>query len=144
MRRFLILWLRGYPDIASAIEAIKEKDTREKYDILTLSVRRLFNTIGPEDLLSENSAKQWTYEGKMLTEGQKKVIVSEASMIVNTFTWKVLQADVKYKANKMMFREATTEFQLAVGKLWLYTIDTFNTRLKSLITGTGHFNKIKE
>jgi len=142
MRRWLILKLGGYPDINSAIDSIREKDGKEKHQILTLAVKRLFNTFGPEDILSENTARQWMYEGKILTEGQKKSLIAEASQIINTNTWKILQADVKYKANRMMFQTATTEMQIASGKLWLYIIDVFNTRLKSLAEGSGHFNKL--
>ena len=144
MRRWLIKKLGGYPDIDAAIGAIKAKDGREKYDILNLAVRKLFNTLCPDDILSENSSGQWMYEGKILTPAQVKILQQEVNEIINKFTWKVLVADVKYKANKMMYRTAITESQLASGKLWLYTIDTINTRLKSITEGTGHFNKAEK
>lgn len=144
MRRWLISRLGGYPDIDSAIEAIKEKDMREKYDILSLAVRRLFNTFGPENILTENSAKQFMYEGKIMSEGQKQLVIQEASALINMFIWKVLKADVKYKANKMMFQAAVNEAQIASGKIWLFTFDAFETRLKSLAAGSGHFNSGEE
>ena len=141
MRRWLITKLGGYPDIHTAIKAIKAKDSPEKYDILALAVRRLYNTIGPDDILSQNKDGEWKSEGKILTDGQKKVLISEAQTIINTFAWKILQADVKYKANKMMYMTAVSASDIASGKLWTLTLDTINTRLKSLAAGSGHFNK---
>lgn len=137
MRYWLIKKLGGYPDIDSAIEAIKEKDSKQKYEILTLAVKRLFNTIGPGDILSENQSHQWMYEGKILTDGQVKNIRTEAEQIANTFTWKILQADIKYKANRQMFFDSNNVQSLASGKLWLYTLNVFNNRIKSIIDGIG-------
>lgn len=140
LKRWLIQKLGGYPDTEAFIDGIDSLPFQDRHAILTRAVRRLFNTLDQEDILSQNSAGQWMCEGKVLSEGQKKQIISEAQMIINTYAWKVLQADVKYKVNKMMFLDATNEQHLASGKLWLHMLNVFGTRLKSLTEGTGHFN----
>lgn len=140
MIRKLITLLGGFPDIESAIDAIREKNLEEKYTILTLAVRKLFNTLGPADILKVSDGGQWMSEGKTLNEGQKKLLIAEAINFTNTTLWKVLQADIKYQANRRMFNRSKTALDLVAGKLWLFTLDAINTRLKSLAKGDGSFN----
>lgn len=124
MRDKLIQWLGGY--------------TEE--EVLTTAVKHLYNTIGPEDILKENREGKWTMNGKILDDGTKNLIIEEAKMMVKMKTWKILQNDIKYRANKKMFEKSQTEMDLVAGKLWLYTLDNINTRLESLAQGRGIFN----
>jgi len=143
MKAWLIQRLGGYPDIDSAVEAIRDRDLLEKYKILTLAVKKLFNTIGAEDILHENEFGQWLASGKPISEGEKKLLQAEAVQLLGMKLWKVLQDDVKYQANKKMFILAENEMQVATGKFWLYTLDTMKTRLESLNRGKGSFNSNK-
>ncbi len=136
----LIELLGGFPSIDSAIDAIQEKNLEERKKILTLSVRRLYNTIGPDDILKETPEGQWVLEGKVMSEGSKKLIIAEAHQLQAMTLWKVLQKDIQYQSNRRMFIIGKSEMDIVVGKIWLYSFDTINTRLKSLIQGKGAFN----
>ncbi len=138
IQHWLIRTLGGYPDIHSAIDDIKTKDDRHK--ILSLAVKKLFNTIGPDDILKETQTGEWKYAGKMLTQGQKDLIVAQATQFMESFLWKVLQDDVSYQANRKMFSTSVTDEQLVNGKFWVYTLDTFRTRLGSLKKQRGSFS----
>ena len=144
MKNWLIEKLGGFADIDSAIEAIKEKDGKEKYRILSLAVKNLFNTISSEDILKENEYGQWRFQDKLLQDEEKKLLIEETKQFLNTRLWKVLQKDVEYQANKKMFILAENEIQVAAGKLFLYALDAFRTRLASIQKGSGTFNSKKK
>src|SRR3990167_96885 len=110
-----------------------------KDEVLTRAVKKLYNTIGSEDILREEMG-QWTINGKPINDAIKKLLVSEAQIFLKSRLWQVLQTDIKYRANKVMFEKAQTEQDLIAGKLWLYTIDSIKTRLESLEKGSGRFN----
>lgn len=144
MRKWLIEKLGGYPDIDSAIEAIRDKNLEEKYTILTLAVKKLFNTIGPDDILKQTKRGEWMYRGKLLSESDKNLLMAEAMQLSEMKLWGVLQDDVKWQANRKMFILGKTSEDLTAGKLWQYTLDALNTRIKSLIGGSGMFNNSEE
>jgi len=110
-----------------------------KDEVLTRAVKKLYNTIGSEDILREEMG-QWTINGKPINDAIKKLLVSEAQIFLKSRLWQVLHTDIKYRANKVMFEKAQTEQDLIAGKLWLYTIDSIKTRLESLVKGSGRFN----
>ena len=110
-----------------------------KDEVLTRAVKKLYNTIGSEDILREEMG-QWTINGKPINDAIKKLLVSEAQIFLKSRLWQGLQTDIKYRANKVMFEKAQTEQDLIAGKLWLYTIDSIKTRLESLVKGSGRFN----
>ncbi len=132
LREYIIRKLGGFPDIDSTIEAIKEKNLDDKYRILTLAVKKHFNTIGADDILRVTETGQWMFEGKPLSEGVRKLIVEETKILLGMTLWKVLQNDIKYQANRKMFILSTTTDDLTAGKLWIYTLDALNTRLKRI------------
>lgn len=132
--------LGGFSDVDSAIESVKQKGGKEKFEILTLTVKRLYNTIGAEDILKQHDTGQWTFEGKPVTDSDRKLLVVEATQFMETKLWKVLQADIKYQANRRMFISAKSEIDIVAGKLWLFTLDAFRTRLESLKNNSPLFN----
>lgn len=136
----LIKWLGGFPTVQDAVDALQEKDLEERKLILTLAVRRLFNTIGPDDILKEKDG-QWVFEGKVMQDGMRKLIIAEAVQLQGMTLWKVIQKDVAYQANRKMFLIGKSETDMIAGKLWLYSFDAIKTRLASLTKGSGTFNK---
>ena len=112
----------------------------DKHEVLTLAVKKLFNTISAEDVLKEKEL-QWFFQGKALRKDQVDMLKAEATNFNESFLWKVLSADIKYHANKQMFIKSRTEYDIMMGKSWLYVLDVINTRLKSLVKGIGLFNK---
>lgn len=141
LRSWLVRSLKGFPSIDDAIDSIREKDVEAKYRILTLAVKKHFNTISAEDILQEDERGQWFCEGRILTDGEKKLLMAEAVHFLNTRLWKVLEADIKYQANRKMFILGKGTDDLVAGKLWMYTFDCLRTRLKSMDKGSAIFNK---
>lgn len=139
----LIRALGGFPTKDEAIDAVMEGDADERRKILTLAVRRLYNTIGPDDILKEVEG-QWLIEGKPVVAAIKAQLIQQAKEFQQTKLWELLQRDIKYQANRRMFILGTSDIDLTAGKLWTFTLDAFNTRLKSMIKGSGTFNSDKQ
>src|SRR3990167_7121662 len=112
----------------------------DRNEILTVLVKRLFNTIEADDILREKNG-QWICEGKVISENEKKLLIVEAKQLLNMKLWNVLQNDIKYQANRKMYLHAEDVMQLTAGKLWLYNLDAIKTRLKSISEESGIFNK---
>lgn len=139
MKNWLITKLGGYPDIDSLLKVVDKHE--DKHKILTEAVKHLFNTIGEDDILKENSKKEWIYADKILNEDRKKLLISEAKVFTNTRLWKVLQADVKHQLNRKMFDRSQADIDLIAGKIGLFILDALKTRLNSLNKESGIFNK---
>jgi hypothetical protein len=138
LRQQIIVKLGGYVDVDSALESVNVKD---KYHILTLATKRLFNTIGPDDILKVSDAGQWMLEGRPLSEGDKNLLIAEAHYLLDTKLWKVLQLDIKYQSNRKMYLLAQSEIDIIAGKMWQYTLDAIKTRLHSMKAGKGTFSE---
>lgn len=138
LRIWTISRLGGFSTVQEAIDSIEDQKT--KNEILTRAVRRLFNTIGASDILKQNSKGQWLLEGKIISEARKTMLITEAIGFIQSNLWDIMQLDINYQANKMMFTHSKTELDIVSGKLWLYTLDTIRTRLKSMSEGKGSFN----
>lgn len=116
-----------------AIGRIKKKnDEARKHAILSLAVQKLFNMVGPEDILHINERGQWIYRGRPLTDGEITALREEAAVFTKSKLWQVLRLDVKYQLNKKMFEEARVPLDLVWAQLTLFYDDIIRTRLKSL------------
>lgn len=124
----------GYATIEEAIEAVRQmKGGEEKRALLTMAVRRLFNSIGPEDILKTDTASaQWTYMGKPISKEETQVLVEQAHALYQSKLWDVLQKDLKYQANKRMFTDSQNLEDMVAGKLLLFYVDIIHTRIKRL------------
>lgn len=138
LRLKLIVKLGGYTDIDSLIESISSIEERNA--LLTRAVKKLFNTLGPEDILREDEHGRWILAGKVMSNEEKQLLISEANQFQDSFLWKILQIDVKYQANKGIFLKAVNEAQITAGKLWLLTLDTFKQRIKNMVAGKAKFS----
>jgi hypothetical protein len=123
MRHWLLEKLDGIP-----------REDLDDVDFLTEMVRDLYNTIGPEDIFKEEHGN-WTIRGKIVPDGIKNNLISEAQTFVNSKLWIVLKDDLKYRANQTMFEKSKTPEDMITGKLWLLTIDCLNTKLKNMVKG---------
>ncbi len=128
----------------SAIDAIMVRGPEEKKKILTLAVRRLYNTIGPDDILKEASDGKWTFEGKTMSEMMRGAVSAEAKLFAESTLWRVLRKDAQYHSNRRMFLIGKTETDMIVGKVWLYAFDAIMTRITSLAGGRGVLNSKNE
>src|SRR3990167_2275474 len=126
--------LGGFNDIDEYLEG---KASKEKVYILTLAVKRLFNTIGGDVILKVNESGHWMFEGRSLNDNEKAILISEATNFLESKLWKVLQKDIQWQTNRKMFLLAKTEDELTAGKLWLLTLDALRTRMESMRSGSG-------
>lgn len=102
-----------------------------KDEILNETVKELYNTIGADDIVKEEDGVLM-FKGKPLNKGEQQLLTSEAKTFLNMMLWKVLQTDIKYRANRAMFEKAKSEMDITAGKLWLYTLDCIQQRLEEL------------
>lgn len=140
IKRILIEALGGFPTVDAAIDEIQRMDLPERKKVLTLAVRRLFNTIGPDDILHEDAEGRWIAEGMVVDERKRRLYAAEAAQIEGSELWKVMQRDAQWQANRRMYILGKTEQDLIAGKLWTFTFDAFRTRLASIAAGSAKFN----
>lgn len=140
-RKLLIEKLGGYATIDDAIEQIRKMELKERNVILTLAVKKLFNTIDADDILKPATAGQWMFEGQILSKGQVELLMAEADQFDKMLLWKVLRKDILYQANRKMYLLSENDMQVVTAKFWLYTFDVFKTRMKSIAAGSAAFNK---
>lgn len=138
LRLWLIEKLGGYINAESAIDEVENLETRK--ELLTMAVKKLFNTIGPEDILKERTDGTWRFGRHSLNEAERNQIIAEAKQFSESKLWAVLTADVRWQANRRTFIGAKDELDFIAGKLWQYTFDCINTRLASLGKKSGMFN----
>src|SRR3990167_1859792 len=86
-------------------------------EVLTQAVRKLYNTIGPEDILKQNTEGQWIVEGRVISEAEKQLLISVANQFLSTKLWKVLVG----LGNKKMYIESRSVDDITFGKMWTYT-----------------------
>lgn len=102
-----------------------QRKMKNKEEILTETVAKLFNTIDSNDVLFRHNGERWILGNKELTEGQLRQYAEEAEVILRFGIWKELMKCVKYINNRKMFLESRTIEDLTAGKLLLYLLQTF-------------------
>lgn len=122
----------GYLTIQEAINAIEKKDSVERNRILTLAVKKLFNTIGADDILHQRADGEWVSSGKVLTKAQKELLKAEAAQLLSMSIWKILETDILYQVNKKMYLLSENDLHVVTAKFWLYTFDAMRTKLKQI------------
>lgn len=140
LRTLLIEKLGGYATVDDAIDAIPTKELKQRNQILTLAVKKLFNTIDADDILKAGAPGQWIFEGKILSKAQVQMLIAEAAQLEQTLLWKVLKKDILYQANRKMYLHAENDLHVVTAKFWLYTFDAFRTRMKSIAEASPTFN----
>lgn len=138
MKKWLIRKLGGYNSFLEAIDGIEDRDERHK--ILTLALKKTFNTISDGDILRERDGK-WYFQGRALSDAQRKLLVLEAQQFIDTKLWQVVKEDTVYQVYKKMYLLAENDLHVITAKFWKYAFDTIETRLKSIARDSGIFNK---
>lgn len=147
LRERIIRILGGYPSADAVpvelviprmtVEAfaahVRTRGTAERHALLTLAVRRLFNTVGPDDILHIDDAGHWWWKGRMLPDGQIALLQAEARALFEGKLWEMLSAEVAYKANKSIYQQSEDIPDLVAGKMLLYYKDIVETRLKKML-----------
>lgn len=133
IRRSIIEWLGGYPDFDSALAQLKKSDDLlAKNRLLTEAVKKLFNTIGADDILKTDEQGMWTFQGKPMSPADMIGLKEEAKILRGMKLWRVLKMDIKYQLNRKMFEESRITEDVVWGKLILFHDDIIRTRLQKL------------
>ena len=131
-RTWLIKRLGLTADDFVFVQHFDSKDSKFKHRILTEAVKKLFNTIGPDDILGVNEDGSWRFEGRDLLQVEVKELQEAGKQFSKSKLWKVLETELKYQANKKMFMESQSDMDLVAGKLLLFLTDVIKTRLKRM------------
>lgn len=131
MRTWLIHKLKGFANVEDFLENIRKLETKEKYRILDVAIKRLFNHVSEDEILHQTETGEWMFEGRPMVKGEYENVVEQARRLKDSFLFRVLDKDVKYQSYKKM-REATTLFQLESAKMLEYIWDILKTRIKRM------------
>lgn len=117
----------------SAIAHLRETgDEDKKRELLTMAVVKLYNAVGPDDILRQNEDGTWIFQGRPLTGAEVAQLKEEAAIIRGSRLWLALKRDIQYQLNKKMFEEANVSMDVVWGKLILWLDDCIRTRLKKM------------
>ncbi len=119
--------------IRKAIDWLREIDDVDlKRAILTESIKKLYNAIGPEDILKQNTDGSFMFKGRPLTQIESAQLREEAALLKRMKIWLVIRTDIKYQLGKKMFEEAKVKDDIVWGQLLTYLNDVINTRIEKL------------
>lgn len=146
MRRWFIEKLGGYAGLEAALaadpvafvrralEVVREMPLPEKNRWLTVAVKKLFNTIGADDVLAVRGLN-WTWQGKPLRHEEAKLLKAEVEVFQKSFLYKVITAELKYLGNRKMYLDSQTLEDMVAGKLLVYYTDIVRAVLKRIADG---------
>lgn len=133
MIKWVIEKLGGFPDIDSAINHIKAIEDEEiKEQLLTESVKKLYNAVGQDEILKVLPDGSWQFQGRPLLSSEVAQIQAEAQLLLGMKIWRVLKLDIQYELNKKMFLYSSTQNDLIAGKLAYFLDDVVRKRLQSI------------
>lgn len=116
--------------IRMAIGWLKEiNDPDLKRAVLTEAVKHLYNAVGPDDILKQNSDGSWTFEGRPLLSTEVAKLMEEARQLRGMKLWRAIKLDVRYQLGKKMFEEAKVKDDILWGQLLTYLDDIIRTRI---------------
>src|SRR3990167_1790242 len=117
--------------IRQAIKWLKEiNDVDKKREILTLSVKHLYNAISADDILRQQPDGSWLFQGKPLMGVEVAQLKEEAQFIRGMKLWRAIKLDIKYQLGKKMFEDARLKEDLIWGQLLIYLDDIIRTRIQ--------------
>jgi hypothetical protein len=132
-----IIDLGGFVDVDDFIDHVRELPLTERHKILSLAVKRMFNTITVDDILSITKTAKgvdiWSWQGKPLPEAQIALLKAEAKQFSESFFWKVLATELRYQGNKRIYTQSEDIPDLVAGKLLSYYIDIVESRCASML-----------
>lgn len=118
--KIVIRWLRELDDA----------DLKRK--ILTEAVKHLYNAIGPDDILQQNSNGNWMFRGKPMTNTEADQLKEEAAFLRSMKLWTIIKYDIRYQLGKKMWEEAKVKDDLVWGQLTTFLWDIINTRINKM------------
>ena len=106
---------------------------RIKTKIANYILKHLFNTITANDILVYDlNDKTFQVADKVLPAGDKQDIISGARSIKNMYVWQMINKDMKYQSNKLIYEKSENTDDILFGKAILYSLDVIDKKLKNL------------
>ena len=119
--------------IKLGIKFLKEIDDADlKREILTEAVKKLYNSIGPDDILKQNPDGTWTFQDRPITQTEVEQLRAEARVILGMKLWRAIKLDIRYQIGKKVWEEANCMDDILWGKLLTYLDDIIRTRLQRM------------
>ena len=118
--------------IKLAIRWLREIDDADlKRQILTEAVKKLYNTIGPDDILRQTQ-DGWIFQGRPMTSSEVTQLKEEAAHLRGMKIWRVLKLDIRYQLGRKMFEEARVKDDIVWGQLVTWLDDVIRNRLQKM------------
>lgn len=95
-------------------------------------VRNLFKGFTEEDILQMDSKGGIIYKTQILDKRSKEIIASQAGQIDDMLLWKILNDELRYRAEEKMFTKSESYDGMMFGKAVLYVIGIQKKRIKQL------------
>lgn len=102
-----------------------------KVIIANYLLKHLFNTITADDILVYKD-KAFQVAGKTLPVKDKQDIVSGARNIKRMFVWEMINKDIQFQANRMMYESSKNVDDMIFGKAILFTLDVISLKIDKL------------
>ena|SRR3990167_3011878 len=119
--------------IKQAIKWLKEIDNQDlKREILTESVKKLYNAISADDILRQQSDGSWLFQGKPLMGVEVAQLKEEATMIRSMKLFYIIKQDLRYQIGRKIWEECKTKEDILWGQLITWIWDVINTRIKKM------------
>lgn len=100
----------------------------KKLDLIT---KDLFTVKTKRDII-RLEGRDLVYKGNILTDSEKKSIISQAETIKKLELWNILQDELKYLSCEKMYYDSKTEEDILFAKAILWTIDILEKKVENL------------
>jgi len=105
-----------------------------KRKILNKLLSYLFNTVSEDDIIVYNRKRGLILVGgKELSNKNINNLKTEIKILKELEWWKIMENEMKYVANKVMYEKAKTVDDMIFGKAILYTIDIMNKKMDDFL-----------
>lgn len=101
---------------------------KEKINLIT---KDLFTTKEENDVI-RLEGKDIVYKGNVLTDAEKKSIISQAETIKKLELWNILQSEMRYLASEKLYYDCKTEEDILFAKAVLWGIDVLDKKITNL------------
>ena len=102
--------------------------TKNKINYIT---KALYNDVNKEDILTLKENKLFL-KGLPITEETKKSLASQAKTIQTFDIYKLLMDEMRVSANKKLYYDSRTEYDILFAKAILWTIDVLEKKLANI------------
>lgn len=99
--------------------------------LLNKLLRHLFSAVTEQDFLIYDKG-QLFYQGKALNNAAVEEMQNQAKLIRNLKLWELLNNEMKFGAQDLMYNKALKYDDMVAGKWMLYTLDVIQKKLDNL------------